>query len=207
LTDVAASYPIHYRKVYQFDLKADTVSTSKTLIAVYDGFKKPYATRFYLAQLAINGKIYIATTNSSKILHVINKPNEKGLACDLVQHGVDLPTLNFVSIPNLPNFELGKLEGVVCDSIVTELDVSPRASERYKLYPNPSDGNFSISTPNSIKGAIFYLYDLWGQLVFQQKLEENQTGVEIESLPPSTYFYYIKKDKKTIQQGKIVLIN
>ncbi|MBK8416498.1 MAG: hypothetical protein IPL22_19510 [Bacteroidetes bacterium] len=98
--------------VYQFDVTAANIMSTKTTVAVWDGFyspNPPFATKFDIAQLAPDGKIYIATGNSTLHLHVINQPDSAGLACDLVQHGVPLPAYNFNSLPNHPNYFLGAL--------------------------------------------------------------------------------------------------
>jgi hypothetical protein len=60
-------------------------------VATWDGFEENgfFATTFYLAQLAPDGKIYINSNNGVSYLHVINNPDSLGLACDVCQHCVD----------------------------------------------------------------------------------------------------------------------
>ncbi|HRF38555.1 MAG TPA: hypothetical protein PK198_07190, partial [Saprospiraceae bacterium] len=71
---------------------------------------------FYLAQLAPDGKIYINSNNGVRYLHVINQPDSLGLACDVCQHCVELPSINALSLPNFPNYRLHHLEGSPCDT-------------------------------------------------------------------------------------------
>ncbi|MBX2926391.1 MAG: PKD domain-containing protein [Saprospiraceae bacterium] len=107
--------------VYQYDLHADDIEASRITVAVYDGYSEPISqharTTFYLAQLAPDGKIYINSNNTVKHLHVINNPDSLGLACDVCQHCVELPTYNSFSLPNFPNYRLHHLEGSPCDTL------------------------------------------------------------------------------------------
>jgi len=112
-------YVSSYRYVYQYDLWAENIEATKDTVAIYDGFIIPpiFATRFFLAQLAPDGKIYISATNSVPYLHVINHPDLPGDSCDVCQHCVQLPTWNAFSMPNFPNYRLHHLEGSPCDTL------------------------------------------------------------------------------------------
>jgi len=110
-------YVMTLEYVYQFDLFSDSIFTSKEIVAKYDGFQDPFPTKFYQAQLSLNGKIYFATSSGSKYLHVIHNPNTKGVDCKIQQHGLRLPTYNGNSIPNFVNYRLGSLDGSACDTL------------------------------------------------------------------------------------------
>lgn len=112
-------YVSSFRFLYQYDLWAPDIEASRITIAEWDGFVENnfFATTFYLAQLAPDGKIYINSNNSVSYLHVINQPDLPGLLCDVCQHCVDLPTKNAFSMPNFPNYRLGPLEGSPCDTL------------------------------------------------------------------------------------------
>jgi len=118
-------YLSHYRWIYQLDLWAEDIAATLDTVAVYDGYEEPIPgfddlslpTRFFLAQLAPNGKIYINTTNSVRSLHVINNPDLPGDSCDVQQHAIQLPTLNAFSMPNFPNYKLRSLAGSSCDTL------------------------------------------------------------------------------------------
>jgi len=114
-----------YKWIYQIDLWSDDWEASMQLVAEYDGYEEPIPgfdsltlpTRFFLAQLAPDGKIYINTTNSVRSLHVINQPNLPGDSCDIQQHAIQLPTLNAFSLPNFPNYKLRNEVGSACDTL------------------------------------------------------------------------------------------
>ncbi|MEO1259584.1 MAG: PKD domain-containing protein [Bacteroidota bacterium] len=123
-------YISFHSKIYQFDLWADNIEASRETVAVYDGAVDPLPTRFYLCQLAPDGKIYISVPNGVFSLHVIHFPDKKGLACQVEQRGVELPTFNATSMPNFPNYRLGPLDGSPCDTL--GLDNIPVAKYRYE---------------------------------------------------------------------------
>ncbi|MBX2927109.1 MAG: PKD domain-containing protein [Saprospiraceae bacterium] len=114
-------YVSSFRYVYQYDLHAADIEASRITVAEWDGFHDPLhpalATTFYLAQLGPDGKIYINSNTSTRYLHVINHPDSLGLACDVCQHCVELPTFNSFSLPNFPNYRLHHLEGSPCDTL------------------------------------------------------------------------------------------
>lgn len=110
-------YVSSYDYIYQFDLWAPDIEDSKVTVAEYDGFEEPFPTRFYQMQLAPNGKIYVSIPSSVWYLHEIHHPNEKGLACNVTQHSLRLPTLNGFSIPNFPNYHLGPIDNSPCDTL------------------------------------------------------------------------------------------
>ncbi len=122
-------YISSYQYIYQYDLWADDIEATKETVAIYDGYEAPFATHFYLAQLAPDGKIYLSCSNGVTVLHVIHQPNEKGFACNVEQHGIHLPIYNGASMPNFPNFRLGPLDGSSCDTL--GLDNLPIAKFRY----------------------------------------------------------------------------
>jgi PKD repeat protein len=114
-------YVSSFRYVYQYDLHAQNIEASRITVAEWDGFSDPLhpalATTFYLAQLAPDGKIYINNSNGTRYLHVINHPDSLGLACDVCQHCVEMPSINNFSLPNFPNYRLHHLEGSLCDTL------------------------------------------------------------------------------------------
>jgi PKD domain/Secretion system C-terminal sorting domain len=109
--------------VYQFDMLAPDIEASRDTVAVHDGFTfiSPagvlMTTRFYLPQLTPDGKIYISCNNLTPYLHVIDQPDSAGIACNVLQHHIELPSYNFNGIPYFPNYHLGARPGSPCDSL------------------------------------------------------------------------------------------
>ncbi len=112
-------YASSYLYVYQYDLWAADIEASRDTVAEWDGFVEDgfFATTFYLAQLAPDGKIYINSNNGSRYLHVIEQPDLPGDSCQVCQHCLEMPSWNNASMPNFPNYRLGPLEGSPCDTL------------------------------------------------------------------------------------------
>ncbi len=115
---------------YRFDLWASDIAASKKVIAEYDGFQSPFASTFYLAQLAPDGNIYLSCTNGVNVLHVITNSDFEGLS-RFRQHAVPLPTYNAFGLPNLPHYRLGPIDGSACDTL--GIDNIPLARFRYDV--------------------------------------------------------------------------
>jgi hypothetical protein len=115
--------------IYQYDLQAEDVLATRTLVAEYDGHLDPFPTNFYQAQLAPDGKIYICSANGVHSMHVIHHPNQECPDCFIEQHSIELPTYNAFSIPNQPNYRLGPIDGSPCDTL--GIDNIPLCRWRY----------------------------------------------------------------------------
>ena len=124
-------YVPSYNYLYIFDLQASDIEGSKVVVP-YDGFIQvdyELPTKFFLAQLAPDGKIYINSPSGVHYLHVIHQPDLPYADCMVEQHGNTLPTYNAFSMPNFPNYRLGPLDGSPCDTL--GLDNHPVAKFRY----------------------------------------------------------------------------
>ena len=89
-------------------------------VAMYDGFVSPYlpwSTGFQLAALGPDGKVYFATPGSTTALHVLNRPDLPGTACDVQQHGIILPKFNAGAMHRYPNYRLGEWQASPCDTL------------------------------------------------------------------------------------------
>jgi hypothetical protein len=116
--------------LYQYDLQAEEVLSTRTVIAEYDGNLDPLPTTFYQMQLAPDGKIYISSPGSVFSLHVIHNPDAICPDCRIEQHSIELPFYNYTSIPNQPNYRLGPIDGSPCDTL--GIDNLPLSRWRYE---------------------------------------------------------------------------
>ena len=124
--------------IYQFDMLASNIDSSKVVVGIYDGYREQgFYQNFYLSALAPDGKIYINCGDGSKYFHVINSPDSSGLACDFVQRGLPLPRWNAFTIPNYPNYFLGAEGGTLCDSLPTGISDIKSSIEAFTVFPNP----------------------------------------------------------------------
>jgi PKD domain len=115
--------------VIQYDLWADDIAASADTIAHFDGFSDPYPVLMDASQLMPDGRIYFASYGYARHLAYISQPNLKGAACNLVQHGIELPNYYNYSKPHYPNYRLGPLDGSPCDTL--GINNIPVAKYRY----------------------------------------------------------------------------
>lgn len=198
--------------VYQYDVTVPDVEASMVHIAHWDSTyspSPPFATLFDIAQLAPDGKIYIGTGNSTFNLHVINDPDQPGLACDMVQHGITLPTYNMNSLPNHPNYFLGPVDGSVCDSLGINAGVGstgPSAPLRATVQPNPSDGRFMLTYPANAQVGWLEVRDLAGQLVLRERIPQWSTvhAVDLTGQAAGMYQCSLRRGMESISTRIII---
>jgi len=204
-----------YKKVYQFDLQAQSISASRVLLGEYDGTMAPFATRFFQAMLAPDDKIYITSPSSVYVMHVIHNPNEKGLACNFEQHGVELPTHIFFPIPNFPHYRLGDLPGSPCDTLGINgtVSVAPplvKTNSSLRIFPNPAGSD----TPIRIEaGELFEpndrlsVYNAQGQLWRDMPLPQGKSHLVLPAgaMPAGVYFFQLQRVGGWVQRGKVVV--
>jgi hypothetical protein len=206
--------------VEQFDLLAPDIAASKQTVAVYDNFIDPLFpqfgyTTFFLQQLASDKKIYICTPNGTRFLHVIDQPDSAGIACNVLQHAVQLPTFNQSSIPNFPNFRLGPIDGSMCDTlginIITAIENLPVQSVYFVIWPNPASSYFNYKLDNQKfeQEYILQLLDISGHRLKEWKFAGRQTlgHYEVEDIPDGVYFLSLSSEEgNVLKTQKLVII-
>jgi len=200
------------QNLYQLDLLADDISASQTLVAEWDGFKDPFSTLFFQFQLAPDCKIYGLAGGDTRYFHVIHNPDAPGLACNVEQHGLVLPTPCGASMPSFPNFRLGPPEnpGLPCTSTVGTIGgpVSPLPS--VSVFPNPATTYVKLVVNQALEqGANWHLFDLHGRLVRSAPLDAAQAGIEISlaGLPAGAYFWSVAgKAGEVVLRGKVLVL-
>ncbi len=111
-------YCVTNKIIYQFDLWASNIESTKTKVAEFDGFVGLFfESIFGTPQLAPDGTILIAAGVADTVMHLIRTPNQPGLGSHVAQHAIHLPKVNQKSIPNFPNYRLGPLDGSPCDTL------------------------------------------------------------------------------------------
>jgi hypothetical protein len=146
--------------VQQYDLYADDIASSLKVVAEYDGFLAPTPTNFFQMMHGPDGKIYIATSQYTTVMHIIHNPNASGIDCNVEQHGLLLPSIQGIRIPNFANYNLGPLNPP-CSSGAGE---PGGLSEALQVSPNPNDGTFQLSFPYGASGDWqLALFDLSGR--------------------------------------------
>jgi hypothetical protein len=196
-------YLVFYEYIYQYDLFDSDFEKSKKQIAKYDGFKDTtnnFPTRFNIAQLAVDGKIYISCSNSVQYLHVIHNPNLKGDSCNVEQHGVKLPTYNAFGLPNYPNFKLGKAD----TQCITSSEEMEDRKEKIKIYPNPASDNITIKT--NLKDAVLIVKGFDGKILSSTNFY-GQTIFSLQNISNGIIFCEIWSEGKKVATEKVAIIH
>lgn len=194
-------------KLYQYDLFNENMEESRVLVAEWDGYSNPFPTIFNFAALAPDGKIYIASTSSTLNLHVIHKPNCPGLQCEVEQHGIELPAYNYVSIPNIPHYNL-MFPTYDCDSTISHISNVDNYFGYINVYPNPASNYIKVATLKELSNdGELLLFTQLGQEAFRGNLpkDKSEFRFEIGQLSAGLYFYMIMAGREQIEVGKMMI--
>lgn len=75
----------------------------------------------------------------------------------------------------------------------------------YKVYPNPTSGNFSIDLDKEIINGELELRNILGQVVFRQSVKKGSNQIKTENLSKGIYNYSVLQNKEVVSIGKIVI--
>jgi Secretion system C-terminal sorting domain len=187
--------------LYQADLTAFDIPTSKVLVATCDtvkvnGLENP----FWFCGTASDGKIYI-TTSTIPFFHVINYPNLAYPFCYFVQRGQPLPTINGWTMPNFPNFRLGAEIGSGCDTLLSN-QLSVSSYQAVNVFPNPAQDRLTIEgLPVGARGEI---YNIVGQEVQAFKAEKAPFSLSVADIPEGMYILQFQHQAKSWKQKIII---
>ena len=194
--------------LYQLDMQAPDIVASKVLVAEYDGFVDFYATTMYQQQLGPDGRIYMCCTSESRFLHVINTPNESAANCGLVQHGIELPNLSGVSLPNFPHFRLGAATAGYCDSIGLVSGVKTPLSgsgSALRFTPNPANDLLQIQYSDTPISGTLTVTDITGRVILVEKLDGRNSTIQTGAWANGVYYAVFTAADGQRQTNKVVI--
>jgi Secretion system C-terminal sorting domain len=114
-----------------------------------------------------DGRIYISNLSSaSNYMAVINKPNQKGLACEPDYYGVKTTFLDSIGynngypctlinpscVPNMPNYALGPDSSCYWPTLIKTIN----KVVNFDLFPNPTTSSFTIQTQTPLQNIELY---------------------------------------------------
>src|SRR5690606_564255 len=105
--------------------------------------------------------------------------------------------------PNMPNYALGAVNPP-CALGVEEVVVNQR---EVLVYPNPSDGNFTIhlNLQGKERGTA-ELWDVHGRLVQKVSLDKNETVMSCNGCVPGVYYYRVLVEGMVVGKGTVSLM-
>ncbi|MBE7510744.1 MAG: T9SS type A sorting domain-containing protein [Bacteroidia bacterium] len=97
-------------------------------------------------------------------------PDSAGIDCTVNLHNIHLPCFNVGTVPNHPNYYLGRLVGSPCDTLTSVKDLTEH-DFKFSVSPNPNNGNFRIMylLPQNKSGKL-EIFDINGRVVYSQNL-------------------------------------
>ena len=195
-------YVTRLNYLYQFDLHASDIESSKVLVASCDSLPDPFAPLVISGliglHLAPDGKIYIV--QGASFLGVIHNPDSAGLACNAEQHALYLPRFDLGYPPTFPNYRLGRLVGSECDTLVWSGIKEPATEKPAQLLasPNPASGNmrFELNTSNFDTEGNLEIYNLTGSKIRSIAVARFQGIVpfDVSNLPDGMYLAVFKQE-------------
>lgn len=203
-------YASTYDSLFQYDLTAANIKATKTLMAAYPGASTGDVW-IGQHQLGPDGKIYIGMIDYNASfcdslrthLSVINSPHILGSGCDFAPYSFPLLPCKGVlaGLPNMPNYNLGRLVGSVCDTVTVVNDLQNHFM--LNVFPNPVKDVFTI-TAKHFNNAHFSIYDITGRILLQQPFSENAT-VNVDHLKAGIYLIEVSDQKEKSVKGKLII--
>ena len=190
--------------IWQLDMHAEDIAASMVKVAdrevffAGEGIFPPTSlipTFFFRQALAPDCRIYIASRSGVDRIYVIMEPEQKGVACDVVQN-IQLPIWNAGTIPHFPNYRLDTAP--FCDStkafpsnlmttVSTTTLAEPELKSRIHVFPNPASDYAQLYVKNlsGVSQVHLILYDLLGRQVLSRNVALSDGNI-IERLDTSS---------------------
>ena len=176
--------------IYQYELSQPNLAATEINVAAWDSFVDPFnqlQVGFMNTQLAPDGKIYITSGNSTHYMSVIDQPDNPGLACNVMQHAVQLPALYFNTLPNHPNYFLGA--NGLCNNLSYESLESGKV-KKVTVFGNPTHDKFTLWFPPDKDVGWLEIFDVNGECIRTERVSQwsQYKTVDIVGLGAGVYF-------------------
>jgi hypothetical protein len=209
-------YLMTWTTIWQYDLYASDIESSKIKVAQCDNWVDLYGQRvvFYQSQLGPDGKIYVFAPSCRRSFTIIENPDIQGLGCNVIQHKYYDPTTgHYCQPPRFPNFRLGPVVGSPCDTIVYSSTLAnERVAARMLLRPNPANDytvvDITVSDYSAAMGLVLEVHDLSG-LLLKSYLVSPYTAlqrIETSDLANGLYLVSLKGKGRVLRTEKLVVL-
>ncbi|CAN5355575.1 hypothetical protein BH11BAC1_BH11BAC1_23100 [soil metagenome] len=197
--------------IFQFDTWAANIPASRLTVSTWDGTANTHGfwTSFFYMRLAPDGKIYISTREGTNEFHVIDYPDSAGVACNVRQHGMLLPSYNAFSMPNAVNYSLGAIPGSICDTVYyLRVPIDNKKDYSINIFPNPAGNMINIScSQRKEHNPSFQITDLMGNLILIGKIKSPNETIPINTsdFPSGIYFVRVQVNDDTVLSYRFVI--
>ena len=145
-------------------------------------------------------------------MHVIDKPDLKGAACEPKQNAITLPVYITWAIPFFPNFRLGPLKGSPCDTLSTTPTQEINKIRQLSIYPNPAQDlikvDMTLDDYGELEKCQIQIVDIVGKLHQRHPLSNYASIKEISVANLANGLYFVQLvDKRgfLIANSKVVV--
>ena len=88
---------------------------------------------------------------------------------------------------------------------VTEVQSTISCMISLSAFPNPTSDFLTLRIDGEyISGLDCAMYDISGKEIMQMRIASSETSIDMQSLPSSTYFVRVTKDKNEVKTFKVV---
>ncbi|MBA3649735.1 MAG: T9SS type A sorting domain-containing protein [Chitinophagales bacterium] len=196
----------NFNEILQFDITKADIFNTRQIVGRDNGIEDPFPANYYLHQLGPDGKIYITPYDADYALHVINNPDLPDTACHFVEWGFPLidSTTWFGCAPNIPNYNLGALEGSLCDTVFTSLPIVKDVVFTHGVYPNPCYQKTQLSITGVNHEVLISIYNTIGNLIYNATLQPINgfvhAFINLYDQPPGVYLLKAKTDRREVTE-------
>lgn len=198
-----------YKYVYQFDLTAANINSTKQTMVSYPDTGQLKFIAFGQHLLGPDDRIYIvkgdnfqgpfSDTYYTHHMDVILSPNSLGIACNYQMSYFDLGSGRTIQgLPTMINYNLGPITGSVCDSLSNGIKDQEVDEKSIQFYPNPFTNGLSIRSVY-IFDVLLKVYNELGALVYVKKINGNET-IDFSSLPSGNYFVEAISERSVVRK-------
>ncbi len=190
-------YVMNYLTIYQGDIQATDIKGSLVKIAKSLPLEQ-FGTHmcFGAGFLGPDDKIHIFDGRPLFYGSTINNPSERGAACNFEYENVIYPACTSISFGNMPNFNLGPLDGSPCDTLGLDnplaVDKETKKHIEYNIYPNPSNSLIHTDYNFERKDLKMKILDYRGKVILNGHAISLKTGIDISDIAPGVYFVIIE---------------
>ena len=192
--------------LYQFDVTATNVQSSRVKVGIHDYFPSPFQSGFANMKLGPDNRIYCQTAQGNYAIDVINSPDSIGLSCNVQLRQIDFNAtfgslaINIFTLPHYPNYYLGALTGSPCDTLLG-IEVAEPSEIILSIAPNPVINYCSLSFPIQNKEGKLDVMNTLGEIVIQTTIAPLSQVMKLnfENFPSGIYFCRIQwEDKQAV---------
>ncbi|MAC95443.1 MAG: hypothetical protein CMC96_08070 [Flavobacteriales bacterium] len=90
----------------------------------------------------------------------------------------------------------------IADSLISSVPDLKKSAVNYKLYPNPSEGQFILDVDQSFIGELYQIRELSGKLVQEGKINSNKNRIQLNNKAKGIYFLSIPN--KNVREKVVV---